>query len=294
VLHALQDNHVIYFVLMLFWVFLSGAYTARMLKYTFWGRYKGADAPVSGEEADADTVEQALTAASPPPPVSAAAAAGLAGTLADEHGGVAVLDRGGGHDDHAAAGGQGAHHGEPHEAPFSMWLPLVILAVLSIVAGLVIIPEVGEAVGLPGGFGEFVYSAEHGPEEFHFDWALAATGTVMAVLGLFAAIYVLATSARTQRFIQAFPDLYTFAKNKFYFDELYQQIIDHVILASARLVAWFDRKIVNDTGVDGPSELTSFVGSRLKLTETGRLPNYALIIVAGVLVLAVLALTTRT
>jgi NADH-quinone oxidoreductase subunit L len=162
------------------------------------------------------------------------------------------------------------------------------------VAGLVIIPEIGEAVGLPGGFGEFVYSSEHGPEEFHFDRALATTGTVAAVLGLGFALYVLASAARTRRLIQAFPDLYTFAKNKFYFDELYQQIIDRVILAFARLVAWFDRKIVNDTGVDGPSELTRFIGARLRLTETGRLPNYALIIVAGVIVLAVLAFTTRT
>jgi len=302
VLHVLERDHVIYFALAIVWVVLSGAYSARMLKYTFWGRYKGADAPVSGEEADADTVEQALTTAQPEPPVAVAAAQGFGGTLADAPSAVAVLSHNGdmhGGDvidagSHATHGGHGSHHGEPHESPPSMTIPLIILALLSVVAGWIVITRVGEAIGLPGGFGEFVFNAAEGEEEFEFDVMLAASGTLAALAGIFSALYVLATPVRTRRFTAAFYDLYTFAKNKFYFDELYQAIIDGIILASARVIAWFDRKVVNDTGVDGPSELTRFIGSRLKLTQTGRLPNYAFIIVAGVIVLTVLAFTTRT
>src|SRR5829696_2042349 len=77
VLHALEE-HRAYFILAVAWVVISGMYTARMLKYTFWGRYRGADEPVAGEEADADTVVQAETHAEPAPPV-AAAPVGVAG-----------------------------------------------------------------------------------------------------------------------------------------------------------------------------------------------------------------------
>ena len=82
-------------------------------------------------------------------------------------------------------------------------------------------------------------------------------------------------------FRNAVPALVEFADHKYYFDELYQAIIDRIILVSARLIAWFDRKVINDTGVDGPSFLTRYLGYRLKFTQTGRLPNYALIIVLG-------------
>jgi NAD(P)H-quinone oxidoreductase subunit 5 len=304
VLHGLEE-HQIYFMLAIGWVVLSGAYTARMLKYTFWGRYRGLDEPVTGEEADADVVAQALTHAEPEPPVAVGAAAPLVAGRAEHtvyaadvpmHEPGAVHD---GHDqvDDAHAGGaHGGHggHGEPHESPLTMTLPLVILGVLSIVAGFVAIPEVGEAIGLPGGFGAFVFDPAHGPESFHFTWWLAITGAVAALAGLLFALYLLARPSRIRGFRESLLPLYQFAENKYYFDPLYQAIIDRVILASAQLIAWFDRKVINDTGVDGPSFLTRYIGYRLKFTQTGRLPNYALIIVLGIIVLTALAYTTRT
>jgi NADH-quinone oxidoreductase subunit L len=175
-----------------------------------------------------------------------------------------------------------------------MTLPLIILAALSIVAGFIVIPEVGEAVGLPGGYGEFVYSHAHGPEEFHFDWTLATIGTVAALAGFAFTLYLIATPARIRRFTASIPELYGLVAHKYYFDELYQWTIDRIVLAGARLIAYFDRKVINDTGVDGPSFFTRYLGYRLKFTQTGRLPNYAFIIVLGVIVLTVLAYTTRT
>jgi len=139
-----------------------------------------------------------------------------------------------------------------------------------------------------------VFEASHGPELFEFNWSLAATGTVAALAGLVFALYLLARPSRVRAFREAIPALFQFAENKYYFDQLYQAIIDRIILASARLIAWFDRKVINDTGVDGPSFLTRYLGYRLKFTQTGRLPNYALIIVLGIIVLTALAYTTRT
>jgi NADH-quinone oxidoreductase subunit L len=45
-----------------------------------------------------------------------------------------------GHDDHHHGHGDHGHHGDPHESPASMWVPLAVLAVLSIVGGWVGIP----------------------------------------------------------------------------------------------------------------------------------------------------------
>ena len=179
-----------------------------------------------------------------------------------------------------------------HESPFTMTLPLLILGALSVVAGFVIIPGFAEGIGLPGGFGELVYTAgEHG-EEWHFNLGLATAGTLAALAGILFAFYLLSDLRRMHRFTAAIPDLYTIVKNKFYFDEMYQWLIDRVILVLAFGIAWFDRRLINDTGVDGTSNLTNYLGFRLKFHVTGKLPNYALVIVLGVLTLAVIAFST--
>jgi len=83
------------------------------------------------------------------------------------------------------------------------------------------------------------------------------------------------------------------ASHKFYFDDLYQDIIDHVVLGVARILAWFDRNIVNNTGVNGTAALTVWAGFRLKFQETGKLPNYAFAIVLGVVVLVVIGFSIK-
>ena len=58
-------------------------------------------------------------------------------------------------------------------------------------------------------------------------------------------------------------------------------------------ISWYDRNIVNDTGVDGSAGLTLFAGWGLKFTSTGKLPNYALAISAGVIILALVFLVVK-
>jgi hypothetical protein len=54
--------------------------------------------------------------------------------------------------------------------------------------------------------------------------------------------------------------------------------------------AWFDKKIVNETGVDGGAQFIGYFGYRLKFLQTGKIPNYALGIATGILVLSVMVL----
>jgi len=65
------------------------------------------------------------------------------------------------------------------------------------------------------------------------------------------------------------------------------------VLAAGNVIAWFDRNVVNDTGVDGSGVIAVFSGFSLKFTKTGKLPNYALGIVVGVIVLAAVFLAVR-
>jgi NADH-quinone oxidoreductase subunit L len=179
-----------------------------------------------------------------------------------------------------------------HDAEPVMTLPLILLAVLSVIGGFVVFNSVGEALGFPGGFGEFVYFEE--PEAFDFAWGVAFLSTVMAVGGVAAGWYFWSNEAKpAQRAAETFRPVYHVLYNRYYIDDAYQWVINRIVLTLGKIVAWFDRNIVNDTAVDGTAGLGVFTGFGMKFLETGKLPNYALAIVAGVIAMAVLLLMLR-
>jgi len=98
----------------------------------------------------------------------------------------------------------------------------------------------------------------------------------------------LATSAAAR-----YPFLYRLFLNKFYVDDFYQWAINHVVLGVARIVAVFDRAVVNDTGIDGAGQATGFLGFVLKFQQTGKIPNYALAMVIGVTVIAIVGFSVK-
>jgi NADH:ubiquinone oxidoreductase subunit 5 (subunit L)/multisubunit Na+/H+ antiporter MnhA subunit len=72
-------------------------------------------------------------------------------------------------------------------------------------------------------------------------------------------------------------------------DDLYQALINRAIFGLASVVAWFDKRIVNETGVDGGAQTIGYFGLRLKFLQTGKIPNYALAMGIGMAGLIVLA-----
>ena len=179
-----------------------------------------------------------------------------------------------------------------HESPPSMAVPLLLLGALAAVSGFVVFDPVGEALGFPGGFGQFVF-LEH-PHEYEFDAIITIVSILTVGGGLVAAWFIWTGEQRlAQEFARLFPQAYRWSYRKFYFDEAYQWAIDHVVLAVGRVLAWFDRVIVNDTGVNGTAETTGLAGWLLKFQQTGKLPNYALAIVVGVVTLAIIGLAMR-
>jgi NADH-quinone oxidoreductase subunit L len=178
------------------------------------------------------------------------------------------------------------------ESNFWMTGPLIFLALLACVGGFVIFHEVGEALGFPGGVTEFVFLPPHEPHEYEIDWGIAAASLGIALVGIWfgAWMYWNGSLARSTRLAEWNPGLYAMLTNKFYFDDLYQAAIDKGMLGFSYVVSWFDRYVVNDTGVDGSAQFTGYSGYLLKYLQTGRVPNYAMAIAAGVVGLAIAGL----
>jgi len=179
-----------------------------------------------------------------------------------------------------------------HESPPSMLVPLGLLTVLTVVAGFVVFDQVGEAMGFPGGIGEVIYL--HDPHAFEFDVAVTLGSIGLVALGLLGGWYAYAVRIELPaRMTATFRPVHTLLVNKFYIDDLYQAIIDRIILAISRMLAWFDRNVVNDTGIDGPALATGFAAYLTKFQQTGKLPSYALAIVIGIVALACVAFSLK-
>lgn len=185
-----------------------------------------------------------------------------------------------------------AHH--LHESPPIMTVPLMILAGLSLVGGLVGIPII------PGlhVFGDFLAPVfapakailEHGHHAAHhsvtFEVALMLVSLGIAVLGLVVARWMyLSDTSVPDRVIQAFPGLHRLVYNKYWMDEVYDTLFVSSIVRFSRFL-WkaFDESIV-DGIVNGVGALTRGVGSVLRWLETGLVKDYALSILFGVLVI---------
>ena len=183
-------------------------------------------------------------------------------------------------------------HEHAHESPRVMTWPLLALAVPAALAGFFILNQFGGIFGLPEkyqGFGTFIFPEGH-PELYHVDVALMVLSIVVAVLGI--AIAWAFYSARiwsAEGLSRALEPLHTLFVNKYYLDDLYQWTIDHVVLVLAGFIAVFDRRVINDTGVNGPAEVTVFLGDRLKYHITGKMYNYGFAMAIGIVIIILAA-----
>ena len=180
-----------------------------------------------------------------------------------------------------------------HEPGPAMKLPLLLLGVLTVFAGFVVFDGVGRLMGFPGGFGEFLFT--HEPEAFRINAGVTASSILLVLVGIAGGFYFWGGAAERAKAVgEKMPQVYSLLRNKFYMDDAYQWVIDRVVLVVAGVVSWYDRVIVNDTGVNGTADATRFGGFLLKFHETGLMPNYALLMTVGVVVLAVIAFIVGT
>jgi NADH-quinone oxidoreductase subunit L len=170
-----------------------------------------------------------------------------------------------------------------HESPLLMVLPLAVLAVLALTAGLLAPAWTSDYQG----FGAWLFHDE--PHAYKVNVMVMALSVALAVGGfaLGWALYVKG-SLSPDRIRRQMSGLHTLTVNKFYIDELYQWGIDRVVLVFANFMAIFDRIVVNDTGVNGTGRSVLLSGLRLRYIETGKVYNYALGMGVGVVVIALI------
>ena len=182
-----------------------------------------------------------------------------------------------------------SHSHEPHESPWTMSLPLVVLAVPSMLIGLVGTPYANY-------FEQFIFppsetlaevmekAAEFDPHEFY---VMAGSSVAVSVVGITLAVLMyLARKIDPSAIASKIQPLYDLSLNKWYFDDIYHRVFVLGLRRVARQVMEVDFRVV-----DGAVNLTGFFtlvsGEGLKYLETGRVQFYALIVFGAVLGLVI-------
>ena len=167
---------------------------------------------------------------------------------------------------------RGHHH--PHESPFVMTFPLMVLALLSFGGGFFSVPQWLAPM--------FPLAAEHGGmQPMIISSAFGIGGILLAFL-----IYVVAPTLSDALKSAAGP-IYTLVVNKYYVDELYSFAIVKPVIALSRTVLWrgVDDGLIDTGLVNGLGRVLQAFGSVLRHWQSGSIRNAATWILAGSLLL---------
>jgi NADH-quinone oxidoreductase subunit L len=194
----------------------------------------------------------------------------------------------------------GDHHGgghavRPHESPAVMWVPLAVLAALSLIGGYVgvspalgghnyfehfLAPVVAEAQPLAAHGAEAATgaAAEHGAHDLTTERVFTGISVVIAFLGI-----ALGWAFFTANPLRRMPKL---LEDKYYVDEVYDKVFVNPMLSGSRNVLWrvLDVKIIDGT-VNGVAQLFSGAGGAMRVLQTGFARSYAAIMLAGAIIL---------
>ncbi len=193
-----------------------------------------------------------------------------------------------GHDDH------GHHGGKPHETPWVVTLPLILLAIPSVVIGFVAI----EPMLFGGYFGNAIFISEHHHalhemhEEFHGAVAMALHSLTtlplwLAIAGVASAAFFYLKRPDIPALIQKkFQLIYTLLDNKYYFD----RFNDWFFAGGARGASGFlwkfgDIKLIDGLMVNGSAKLVGMFSGVVRHLQSGYIYHYAFSMIIGVFVL---------
>ncbi len=199
------------------------------------------------------------------------------------------------HDDHH--GGHGAHdlHAKPHESPWVVTVPLVLLAIPSVVIGFITIQPM-----LFGDFFKDVISVDlekhpamaelaklfHGPAQMALH-GLTAPPFWLALAGVVLAWYMyMRNPALPTAIKRIFQPIYTLLENKYYLD----WFNENVLARGARglgMGLWKvgDQTVIDGAVVNGSWKVVSWVSSVVRRLQSGFIYHYAFGMIIGVFVL---------
>ncbi len=201
------------------------------------------------------------------------------------------------HDGHASrAGAPAPHghehgHGEPHESPWVMLGPLVILAVLSFVGGW---------VGIHHNFENFLAPVFHGAgrgravlltgeeaakifEMERLEWSFTGISVAAALLGLLLAWQLYMKRPQLpQRIAASLGGIYRAVADKYYIDELYAVLFVKPVVDGSTTILWHgvDQEVIDAT-VNNSASAARHVSDNVRHMQSGNLRSYAGWVAAG-------------
>jgi NADH-quinone oxidoreductase subunit L len=153
-----------------------------------------------------------------------------------------------------------------------MTLPLIILAIGAAFAGFV-------------PFNELVTS-DGGLLNIHIHWNIALPSIAVGLVGIIVAyIFYKKENDLPSKMEKSFGSIYTYAYNKFYFDEIYMFVTKKIIFNKfSTPIAWFDRNVI-DASMDSIANITNYLSDKIKTIQSGQLQQYITAFIAAVLIL---------
>ncbi|MCA1653178.1 MAG: NADH-quinone oxidoreductase subunit L [Sphingomonadales bacterium] len=189
------------------------------------------------------------------------------------------------HDAHAVpATGSGGYH--PHESPPTMLVPLILLAVGAVFAGI----GFGRFFVSPEGAGAFwrgslAFNEELAHAAHHVPWLVSLTPTIVMLIGLALAHrnYIRVPDAPAA-FVATFPGLHRFLTHKWYFDEIYAILFVRPAFRIGRFF-WHrgDERTIDRFGPHGAATLVGFGNRVTARFQSGYVTNYALVMLLGLI-----------
>ncbi len=161
------------------------------------------------------------------------------------------------------------------EVHLAMLLPMILLAIGSAVAGF--IP-----------FGNFI-TTDGAPIASHFNLEFTIAPVALGLAGIFAAMWLYKKqNDRPAKLAASLGGLYKLAVHKFYVDEIYLFVTKKILFnLIGKPAAWIDRNLVDGT-VNLTGRATLGISTVIKEFQSGKVQQYAIYFLAGVIVLAML------
>jgi NADH-quinone oxidoreductase subunit L len=199
------------------------------------------------------------------------------------------------HDEHAEHDENHGHHGKPHESPWVVWLPLVLLAIPSVVIGFMTIE--------PMLFGEFFKDAiavdankHHAMKElgeaFHGPLAMAIHGLTappfwLALAGVVLSFYMyMVNPALPAAIKRAFGPVYRLLDNKYYLDWFNENVLARATRAfGTGLWKGGDQALIDGALVNGSWKVVGRVSGAVRWLQSGYIYHYAFAMLLGIFIL---------
>ncbi len=179
----------------------------------------------------------------------------------------------------------------PHESTATMTVPLIILALLSVIGGVIGLPHIIGTDYIANWLDPvFVNAAKiipEQPEVVSTELDLMGASILIAIIAIFFSVKLFKTGQKTEA---GAGRLYNVLKNKYYVDEIYDAVfVTPFRMLSGFMYSIFDMKII-DGIVNGSGKFFTNLSIDWRRLQTGIIQDYAILSIAGILAIIIAAL----